>query len=153
MYTLDNKNTTELIAIARKYPYFQNIYVYLAKENTNTNTIAKAAIYASNRNYLKKILAKQKKNQQQDIITAYLKKNITLTEYKQPQKLKQNQEKISDLTQKNETWKNTFATETLAQIMVKQGHKKQAIEIYKTLYLKFPQKKMYFREKINQIKK
>lgn len=45
-----------------------------------------------------------------------------------------------------------FVSENLAQILVKQGKNDKAIEIYKKLIWKFPQKKTYFADLIEKIK-
>jgi hypothetical protein len=45
-----------------------------------------------------------------------------------------------------------LATESFARIMLKQGKKDKAIEIYEALSLKNPQKKAYFADKISEIK-
>lgn len=44
-------------------------------------------------------------------------------------------------------------SETLAEILVKQGKKEKAIEVYKKLIWKFPQKKTYFAAQIEELKK
>ncbi len=45
-----------------------------------------------------------------------------------------------------------IATETLADIYVSQGHKQKAIEIYKHLILKYPEKHIYFAAQIDRLK-
>ncbi len=44
-----------------------------------------------------------------------------------------------------------IVSETLAKIFVRQGHKKRAIEIYRKLSLKFPEKKAYFAALIREL--
>lgn len=46
-----------------------------------------------------------------------------------------------------------FVSETLAQIYVQQGNPKKAIEIYKQLSLKYPEKKLYFAAQIQKLNK
>ncbi|MEP5612344.1 MAG: hypothetical protein ABJP45_08840 [Cyclobacteriaceae bacterium] len=57
-----------------------------------------------------------------------------------------------DLSTKSATWNKELASEYLAEIYLNQGNKKRAIEIYKVLSLKFPQKKSYFADLISKIK-
>jgi len=42
-------------------------------------------------------------------------------------------------------------SENLAQILLSQGKKQKAIEIYKKLIWKFPQKKAYFAARIEEL--
>lgn len=49
-----------------------------------------------------------------------------------------------DLTEASNTLHDDLITESLAQVMIKQGKFKRALEIYKKLQLKFPEKKSYF---------
>ncbi len=44
-------------------------------------------------------------------------------------------------------------SETLAEILIRQGKKDKAIEVYKKLIWKFPQKKAYFAAQIEELKK
>ena len=46
-----------------------------------------------------------------------------------------------------------FITETLSRIYLKQGHYQKAIESFKRLSLKFPEKSVYFAHQIEEIKK
>ena len=46
-----------------------------------------------------------------------------------------------------------FITETLSRIYLKQGHYQKAIESFKRLSLKFPEKSAYFATQIEKIKK
>lgn len=54
---------------------------------------------------------------------------------------------------KSEVLSNKIVTETLANIYNKQGNFEKAIEAYEQLSLKFPEKKPYFADLIDQIKK
>jgi hypothetical protein len=58
-----------------------------------------------------------------------------------------------DLASKSTKWNKELASEHLAEIYLKQGNKTRAIDIYKALSLKFPEKKDYFAALIDQIKK
>ena len=46
-----------------------------------------------------------------------------------------------------------FITETLSRIYLKQGHYQKAIDSFKRLSLKFPEKSVYFAQQIEEIKK
>jgi tetratricopeptide (TPR) repeat protein len=67
-----------------------------------------------------------------------------------PRDLPQNDDQ-EDLTEKN--CFSGLATENYAEIMVRQGKVEQAIEIYRKLIWKNPQKKTYFAKKIEALKK
>ena len=54
------------------------------------------------------------------------------------------EEEKTDLTESSTTWQDTLSTESLARIMLQQGNLKRANDIYKALQLKFPEKKAYF---------
>jgi tetratricopeptide (TPR) repeat protein len=53
----------------------------------------------------------------------------------------------------NDDFSDTIVSETLAQILTRQGKKDKAIEVYKKLIWKFPQKKAYFAAQIEDLKK
>ncbi len=57
-----------------------------------------------------------------------------------------------DLASKSLKGHEAFETETLAQLMLKQGKRKRAIDIYEKLSLKFPEKRTYFASQIQKIK-
>lgn len=62
----------------------------------------------------------------------------------------------NDLTELNDTSENEndeFITETLSRIYLKQGHLQKAIDSFRRLSLKFPEKSVYFAEQIEEIKK
>lgn len=57
-----------------------------------------------------------------------------------------------DLSDQSTEWNKELASEYLAEIYLHQGNKKRAIEIYKALSLKFPNKKSYFADLISKTK-
>lgn len=48
---------------------------------------------------------------------------------------------------------DNIVSETLAEILIKQGKKERAIEVLKKLIWKYPQKKAYFASQIESLKK
>jgi tetratricopeptide (TPR) repeat protein len=48
---------------------------------------------------------------------------------------------------------DNIISETLAKILIRQGKKEKAIEVYRKLIWKFPQKKVYFAAQIEELKK
>ncbi len=56
-----------------------------------------------------------------------------------------------DISQASVVEHEDFMTETLAKIFIKQGNYDKAIEIYKKLILKFPEKNAYFASQINEL--
>jgi tetratricopeptide (TPR) repeat protein len=58
-----------------------------------------------------------------------------------------------DLSQNSTEFGEDLISENLAQILAKQGKKEKAIDIYKKLIWKFPQKKAYFAALIEDLKK
>ncbi|MGD1890881.1 MAG: hypothetical protein ACFB15_09850 [Cyclobacteriaceae bacterium] len=57
-----------------------------------------------------------------------------------------------DLSEGSSTYNDELVTENLAEIMLRQGKRGKAIEIYQQLMLKNPEKKAYFAEKIDHLK-
>ncbi|HNG42094.1 MAG TPA: tetratricopeptide repeat protein, partial [Cyclobacteriaceae bacterium] len=59
-----------------------------------------------------------------------------------------------DLTEiKNGEFADNVISETLVEILIRQGKKEKAIEVLKKLIWKFPQKKTYFAAQIEDLKK
>jgi hypothetical protein len=59
----------------------------------------------------------------------------------------------SDLSEPSVTYGDNIVSETLVEILLKQGKKDKAIEVLKKLIWKFPQKKTYFAARIEELKK
>lgn len=98
----------------------------------------------------KKVQPESEKTRQQiEIIEQFIKSNPLIT----PPKLKpaENQDLASSL--KSGEFGDHIISETLAEILIRQGKKDKAIEVYKKLIWKFPQKKTYFAAQIEELRK
>ena len=60
---------------------------------------------------------------------------------------------IADLAEKSTQAPEELMTENLAEIFIKQGKVEKGLALYEKLSLKFPEKKAYFADKIEQLKK
>jgi hypothetical protein len=89
-------------------------------------------------------------NRQVEIIDQFLKQNPKL---KAMAHVKIKSEPMEDLSSRSTKIKKSVASETLANIMVKQGKIKKAIKIYEHLILKIPEKKAYFASQIEKLQK
>ncbi|NOS91082.1 MAG: hypothetical protein HOP30_04110 [Cyclobacteriaceae bacterium] len=61
--------------------------------------------------------------------------------------------KVEDLSEKYDIYGDNIVSETLVEILLKQGKKEKAVEMLKKLIWKFPQKKAYFAAQIEALKK
>jgi len=86
-----------------------------------------------------------------NIIDDFIKKQPSISrKLKQQPASKQPQK---DLSEPSASFGEDLISENLAQILVKQGQNDKAIDIYKKLIWKFPQKKAYFATRIEELKK
>lgn len=58
----------------------------------------------------------------------------------------------TDLSENSSVFSDNIVSETLVEILIKQGKKEKAIEVLKKLIWKFPQKKAYFAAQIEELK-
>ncbi len=90
-----------------------------------------------------------KQKEQIEIIENFIKTQPTITK----NKLNSPPADSSDLAEKSLLYGDNIVSETLVEILLKQGKKDKAIEVLKKLIWKFPQKKAYFAAQIEDLKK
>ncbi|MTI19911.1 hypothetical protein E1176_02650 [Fulvivirga sp. RKSG066] len=118
-----------------------------AKAKTDKKTAKKTS---SKKKSTKKSKAKSgSTNDQSDIIDRFISKEPSITA-KASRRSASNQE---DLSQPSTEFTEDLISENLAKIMISQGKTDKAIDIYKKLIWKFPQKKAYFATQIEELKK
>ena len=91
-----------------------------------------------------KIDAKQK--EQSEIIEKFIKAQPAIP------KPKASGSAAIDLTEKSSVLSKDVISETLVDLLIKQGKRDRAIEMLKKLIWKFPQKKAYFAARIQELK-
>ncbi|WP_163382524.1 hypothetical protein [Cyclobacterium sp. SYSU L10401] len=89
----------------------------------------------------------QRKKEQLDLIQNFQEKPIRL-----PREELDQEEILPDLSEKSTHLNDNTVSESFAKLLVKQNKKQEAIEIYRKLILKFPKKKTYFADQIEQLK-
>jgi len=90
-----------------------------------------------------------KQKEQIEIIENFIKTQPTITK----NKLSSPPADSSDLAEKSLAYGDNIVSETLVEILLKQGKKDKAIEVLKKLIWKIPQKKAYFAAQIEELKK
>jgi tetratricopeptide (TPR) repeat protein len=93
--------------------------------------------------------ANEKTKEQIELIEHYINTKPSRT----PPKAKEEANLDLASTLKSGEFGENIVSETLAEILVKQGKKEKAIEVYKKLIWKFPQKKAYFAAQIEDLRK
>ena len=91
-----------------------------------------------------------KQKEQFDIIDQFIKTQPTISNAKAKASL---QPSTTDLTENSLAFGDHIISETLVDILLKQGKKDKALEVLKKLIWKFPQKKAYFAAQIEELKK
>lgn len=90
-----------------------------------------------------------KQKEQREIIDHFIKTQPSISKAK----LLANQNSKEDLAGKNNSFDENIVSETLVELLKKQGKNSKAIEVLKKLIWKFPQKKAYFAAQIEELKK
>lgn len=96
----------------------------------------------------KKVIVDSKMQEQIDLIKAFSKKDIKLATIREIE-ANQNTENLAASSTK---FHDNLLSESFAKLLVNQGKKKMAIEIYEKLSLKFPDKRAYFADLIENLK-
>jgi len=96
----------------------------------------------------KKVIVDSKMQEQIDLIKAFSKKDIKLATIKEIE-ANQNTENLAASSTK---FHDNLLSESFAKLLVNQGKKKMAEEIYEKLSLKFPDKRAYFADLIEKLK-
>ena len=97
----------------------------------------------------KKEILDSKKREQIDLIKAFSKKAIKMAAIKEIEANQNTENLAASSTLLNEN----LLSESFAKILISQGKKAMAAEIYEKLALKFPDKKAYFADLIENLKK
>jgi hypothetical protein len=92
---------------------------------------------------------KLKKKEQVELIERFISSDHRIKNIKPAQEV----HKKEDLSLHSVKFRDDIISENLANIMIKQGKLEKAIDIYKKLIWKFPQKKTYFATQIEELKK
>ena len=95
----------------------------------------------------KKAVLDARKKEQNDLIKAFNKKSIQIAAIKE----NQDSANLADLSKSSTTFNDKIVSEPFAKLLVKQNNKQQAIEIYRKLILKFPDKSAYFAALIKEL--
>jgi hypothetical protein len=91
----------------------------------------------------------EKQKEQIEIINQFIKAQPSIS----PAKSREAAENEDFNTIKNGEFGENVISQTLVDILLKQGKKEKAIEVLKKLIWKFPQKKAYFAAQIEELKK
>ena len=147
-----SNSNSYLIELSKTYPYFllpkflkfHNIIIQDKNYRKDLNSIS---IFITERGVLKKniqkILSKKNKDHKQ-IINTFILNNPQIKKNK-----KTNSSNIDFSKSKRKI--RDIITENMAKIYADQNKKKESIDIYKKLIIKFPKKKAYFAQKIKNL--
>jgi hypothetical protein len=149
-----------LVQYGNNYPYCQVSKMLLARAMHLTGKdpegvyAQSAMLYAPEKKQFSAFLLEpdtslsEKQLKQQDIIDRFLKENPRISSRKEASAASEQQE-IDDNSVAED---DELVSETLADILLKQGNNHKAMGIYEKLCLKYPEKSSYFAKKIEQIK-
>ncbi len=210
-YLLSLNDIMKLESASKQFPYFQLSYSLIAKgihskaPEIAGDAIRKAAVYALNRNALRKLIENEleffqiannkteihekistifepsafideelKREERENELLQELVEKVSDQQELQKKQLEiierfivaepriqpirgimgqQQNDEIEDLSISSTMMPVNSITETFAKVFVKQGQFEKAIQVYEELSLKKPEKKTYFAEKIEEIKR
>jgi len=95
----------------------------------------------------KKAVLDARKKEQNELIKAFSKKSAQIAAIKESK----DAANLADLSKSSTTFNDKIVSEAFAKLLVKQHNKQQAIEIYRKLILKFPEKSAYFAALIKEL--
>jgi len=124
-------------------PHYQD---ELASEKETTSDSGLLLEYLS---YLDNKRQKRDRKKEEEIIEKFIKEDPSIPQLS-PDKLP---EQTEDLSEKSTKITKTPASENFARILLLQGKRDKALEIYEELILKYPEKSAYFAAKIEELKK
>ncbi|MEM6523549.1 MAG: hypothetical protein AAF693_07150 [Bacteroidota bacterium] len=143
-----SKNTTPSASSrTRKAPSKTSEKTSIKKTQTKSST--KAETKKKTTAQKKKTIASTKVESQQEIIERFIDKEPRIS----AKTIKSTEANQRDLSEKSTVYNEDLVSENLAQILLAQGKKDKALDIYKKLIWKFPQKKSYFAAQIEEIQK
>lgn len=115
--------------------------------SSDTQSAVAEDLIASIKKKEKKAIVDARKKEQNDLIKAFTKKSIQIAAIKENQAAAS----LTDLSKNSTTFNDRIVSEPFAKLLVKQNNKQQAIEIYRKLILKFPDKSAYFAALIKEL--
>lgn len=148
----------DLLIIQRlsdKYPYsnlfkvLQAKFAVLLKNYNSEDCLHEAAVYVSDREYFKHIIATL--NQHRPVVDEHKedKEDMSLKDIDLQEDISLKVDKSIRQSAKKEF---KIVTETMAKVYAKQGDKNRAIEIYRQLIIRNPKKSIYYTNKIEDLK-
>ncbi len=156
----DDTTLDFLVQYCNNNPYCQVANMLLARAMLLTGKDAegvyaqRAMLYAPDKKLFAAFLHKpgadltEKQQKQQDIIDRFLKENPRISSQKEAVAAP-NPPAIVDNSVEED---NELVSETLADILLKQGKNQKALGIYEKLCLKYPEKSSYFANQIENLK-
>ena len=139
-YEKPEKNANETTTLTRH----ENEQVYEQNE-----LITDSNLFLNYLSYLDAKRLKRDRKKEEEIIEKFIKEDpsIPYLTHEVPK------EKPEDLSEKSTKIAKTPASENFAKILLLQGKRDKALEIYEELILKYPEKRAYFATKIEELKK